>query len=454
MSTVFDQDRNEGGLPALAIMLVLIVALVIDIDLALWQERDRVIEHDVHGYYAYLPALFIYDDIKLVKSEYREGDYYYFWPNYTPEGHRLIKYTVGSAIMYAPFFFIADIIAAPLGYARSGFSLPYKLALLVNALFYLGAGLFLIRLILLRSGTSGAISALVIVCIGLGTNLLCYATANGAMPHVHGFFLVTAIMLLSSKWLEDPNNWNSVLLGLVIGLAVLVRPALVIYSVIPFLFMLSNEQRPYPQLKRRIKRIGLMALAAFCTLLPQFIYWHEVTGSWIYYSYQDEGFFWGHPVIQRGLFGFRKGWLIYTPMMLFSVIGLFMMKNGSRKVIIPVVALHIYITFSWWCWWYGGTFGQRAMIETYGVLSIPMAAAFSWLMKRSALVRVSAFIMIFFLIFLNIFQMYQYEEGSIHYEAMTREAYQAQFLRMQKVQGFEQMLDYPDYEAAKKGLAR
>ena len=45
------------------IFLLLIFGVQVDMDLGLWRDRDRVIEWDVHSYYAYLPALFIYDDI-------------------------------------------------------------------------------------------------------------------------------------------------------------------------------------------------------------------------------------------------------------------------------------------------------------------------------------------------------------------------------------------------------
>ncbi len=450
----FVSVRQSSMLPSISIVVVLMVAIIIDLDLSLWRSRDRVIEHDVHGYYAYLPALIIYDDIKLEKSDYREGDYYYFWPNFTPEGHRLIKYTAGSAILYSPFFLFADILSGPLGHARTGFSVPYKIALLVNALFYLAAGLFLIQGLLIRSGHSQRVTALTLLCLGIGTNLLCYSSVNGAMPHVHGFFLVSAILVLSIRWRERPAAFNTILLGIVIGLAVMVRPVLIIYSLIPLFLLVTSGGSFLGELRNRAKWIALMALSAGAMLLPQLFYWYEVTGSWVYYSYQDEGFFWDRPVILRGLIGFQKGWLTYTPIMFIALCGLIVMKNRMRNMIIILLALHVYITFSWWCWWYGGTFGQRAMIETYGLLALPLAAWLAWLEERGGRVRLAGLVMIGFLIVLNIYQTYQYERGSIHYEAMTRQAYQAQFLRMEKVEGFEELLSYPDYEAAKKGFAR
>ena len=70
------------GLPRLVIALVVAGCAWVDLDLKLWQLRDRVIEWDAHSYYAYLPAQLIYDDIRLIKSDYRfDEDYFLFWPS-------------------------------------------------------------------------------------------------------------------------------------------------------------------------------------------------------------------------------------------------------------------------------------------------------------------------------------------------------------------------------------
>ena len=90
--------------PKYAIYIVLITALIIDISLKNWEKPNRVIEHDVHSYYSYLPALFIYDDIKLEKDDYRFGDnYYFFWGQPDKNGNKVAKMTCGLSILYSPF---------------------------------------------------------------------------------------------------------------------------------------------------------------------------------------------------------------------------------------------------------------------------------------------------------------------------------------------------------------
>src|ERR1022692_3077296 len=100
--------RPKISFSNLSILLVIFACLAIDLHLKKWEKQDRVIEDDVHWYYGYLPAKFIYNDIKLVKSDYHFGkNYYYFWTVTTVNGKKVIKSTMGLAVLYAPFFFVA-----------------------------------------------------------------------------------------------------------------------------------------------------------------------------------------------------------------------------------------------------------------------------------------------------------------------------------------------------------
>ena len=318
-----------------AIFLVVATALTITLFLRLWEQKERVIQGDVHGYYAFLPALYIYDDIRLEKSDYREvapdgSDYYYFWPNFTQDGKKIIKYPVGLAVLYAPFFFIAHAIAPLVGAPATGFSVPYKVMLLVGAVCYLLAGLLFLRAFLRRMGVGEVTNAIAILLVGMGTNLLCYSSQSATMPHLYGFFLVAAFALLTVRWHERPTWRDTVLLGLTFGLITLVRPTNGVVLLFFLLFGVERVRDLYGNvvhLMRAWPHLIVMALLALMVWIPQFLYWHAITGQFIYYSYQEEGFFFAHPQIIDGLFSFRKGWLIYTPVMLFAMIGLWFLRD-------------------------------------------------------------------------------------------------------------------------------
>jgi len=448
------------SLSSLAILLVALACFTIDLSFKNWKKLDRVIEHDVHWYYGYLPATFIYDDIKLEKSDYHytdEEDYYLFWTATTPDGKKVIKTTMGLSVLYAPFFFVAHAYAVLSDYPENGFSEPYKVFLLLSAIFYLLIGLDFIRKVLRHYGFSDAHIAITLLLLGLGTNLLCYASQSAPMPHVYNFFLFAVFIHYTIKWHHSSSIKNTIIIGLLLGLISLIRPSnalVVIFFALYNVNDIASFKERLAFFRKECFLLNLIGLFAIIVWIPQFMYWKEVTGNLLYYSYTDEGFFFSHPKIIEGLFSFRKGWLVYTPMMIFALAGLFFRDKVLKGLRFPIgvfTVLNIYVIFSWWCWWYGGTFGQRSVIEGYALLSIPLAVAVRWASENRIWIRVASGAVCIFFIWLNIFQTVQYEFLTLHWEGMTKELYFKQFAKLEKIKDYDQYLDLPDYDAAKKG---
>ncbi|MDQ3072194.1 MAG: hypothetical protein M3Q97_02860, partial [Bacteroidota bacterium] len=114
------------------------------------------------------------------------------------------------------------------------------------------------------------------------------------------------------------------------------------------------------------------------------------------------------------------------------------------------VVINIYVVFSWWCWWYGGSFGMRSLIESYALLAFPMAAFWTEMQKRMVPHCIALVFGLFF-IMLNQFQTRQYREGMLHWDSISGEFYKRSFFRAGWVPEGEKMLDPPDYEAAMEG---
>jgi len=427
-------------------------------DLKNWTKAEKVIEQDIHGYYGYLPAQFIYNDIQLEKSNYQVGkNSAWFWYGKTEDGNPLIKPTMGLSMLYAPFFFIAHAYALTSDYPKTGFSEPYKLFLLLSTLFYFIVGLDFLKKILCHYSFSDTHIAITILLLGMGTNILCYASQSAPMPHVYVFCLIAIFIYFTIKWYTVQSAINTIVLGLLFGLISLIRPSNVI---IAFFFLLYNVTN-WNDFKTRIAfliqkpmAIAGMLLLTFVVWIPQFLYWKIITGNYISYSYNDEGFFFLHPHIMDGLFGFRKGWLLYTPIMAFAIGGIFLLKGELKKLRISIsvfLILNIYIILSWWCWWYGGTYGQRSFIDSYALMALPLASFVKVVSEKRWFIKIVFVCMAVFFIWLNIFQTYQLETGSLHHDAMTKELYFKQFGKLEKINDFAKFLDCPDYELAKLG---
>jgi hypothetical protein len=201
------------------------------------------------------------------------------------------------------------------------------------------------------------------------------------------------------------------------------------------------------------KLILLIISAIVLVWIPQFIYWKSITGQWLYDSYPGEGFYFSNPHIIGGLFSYRKGWFVYTPLMLLSIIGIPFMRKKCPDFLLPIlifIPLNIYIILSWYCWWYGGGFGLRAFIDSYALLAIPIAAALAYLLSKHILVKILIFIIIGACIFLNQFQTFQYRRGIVHWDAMTKEYYWAGFLKKNYPKNADSLIKPPDYENARE----
>jgi len=215
------------------------------------------------------------------------------------------------------------------------------------------------------------------------------------------------------------------------GIISLIRPS---NALVGLLFLLWGCTS-FDAVKRRIVffirnyRFTLIILGGILLVwLPQMIYWKWVTGSYMFYTYGilGERFFFNHPQIINVLFSYRNGWLVYSPLMLFALLGFYFLwkdKNRHSLSIAIFFILFLYVISSWWCWWYGGAFGGRSFIDIYPMLAIPLAAFIRRSGRTPGWVRIILLFLAAFLIHLNYYQTWQYSKGIVHRSGMTQEAY-------------------------------
>lgn len=358
-----------------------------------WQQEltEATISYDVSGYYLYLPAAFIYQDLKDVAflddvmEQYRPtaSPYQVFTH---PSGNKVMKYSIGQAVIYAPWFAAGHAWAAASGaYPADGFSRPYQFMISLGSLVICFLGLYWLTT-LLRVYFPDKIVAWTVALVALGTNYLNYSAIDGAMTH-NTVFTLAGLLLLSSHRFYVRAQWSHALtIGACLGLMALTRPTEITAAIIPLLWGLDVFSKG--AIRRRLKLLGehwpKLVGAALVTLAIgaiQLVYWKYVSGDWIVYSYQDQGFDWLKAHIGQGLFSFKAGWLVYTPLMAFALLGfipLWLHKRGLFAGLFLHTVIFIYVAFAWSVWWYGGSLGQRTMVQEYVVLSFPFAAFVSW----------------------------------------------------------------------------
>lgn len=382
----------------------------------------------------------------LPKNEPSEG----VWVNIKGDT-TFLKAGTGMSLFYFPSFVVAHLVAQNNNhYNANGYSYPYQLALALNTLLFGILGLFICRRILLLHFNDLSVALAIVLLYG-GSNFYYYITMEPAMSHPYGFFLVSWLLLLTFQFFKTKKISTFLLLGFVIGWMVTVRPTNAIIAMYPIIyaFMPQNRNELLNWLNRhRIAVIGAM-LCMILPMLPQFIYWKSVMGEWIFYSYDQEKFFFNKPHIINGLFGFRKGFFIYTPTMFASVIGFVWLKR-KKDWLLPmtiVLPIFIFVVFSWWCWWYGGH-SSRVLIEVYPLLLFGLAAFSEKFFHLKWLPKLVVSVLIIFTIQLNFRLTNLYNRGVIHWDSMTYGNYKALFWNDKIPENYWDLYKKPDYEKA------
>lgn len=438
-----------------------------------------ILTWDVFGYYLYLPAIFIHHDPALRDPVWLQQVFEQYQPSTTlyqiyplHDGGNVIKYSSGMALLNLPAFLIAHVICLITGIKADGFTTPYQFAWTINGLVYTVAGLWIMRKVLLRFFNDTTTSILLVLLV-LGTNYFQLTAFDGYITHNYLFTLFAFILWFTIKWHEKPAIATAIALGISIGLAVLTRPNEMVVILIPLFWNVFNKT----SFRDKIKLITANYFQLFVTGIViiivgsiQMIYWKYSTGSWLFYSYNNagEGFDFSNPHILQVLFSFRKGWFIYTPVMLFTVSGFYFLWRQKREIFWPILIyfiINLYIVSSWTCWWYaGGSYSQRALLSSYAIMMIPLGYLIDFVKNRRRTIKYSFAVIFGLLVLLNLFQTWQWVHGIIDRTRMSREYYFAVFAKTsvteddrklllveRSTEQFQELKNEPDYN--KRALA-
>lgn len=392
------------------------------------QETTRLIHYDAMGYYSYLLLWWTDENSDFTRLKaLPQNTFTVPVPTTTGSTVTLNKYSTGMALLHTPFFWVGDLQARWQGLPRDGLSQPYRYWTALGAVLYALLALVLLRAWLQHHCGEGA-TAVALLGIGLGTHWWHYTLYAPFMAHNTSFFCLAALLYGAQRWYTS-GTWRWALwLGLFTGLLAATRlPNLAMGWIILLggvgSWQTIRERRHFlqDQWSTLVGAAGIVLLLQ----LPQLWYWKTATGSWWVnpYTANGEGFFWSQPRFMEILIGYRKGWLIYTPLAMLCLWGMkhvYQQQRGWFWAIGGYLFLQLYLVAAWGCWWYGGCFGLRPMVESMAVLSLPLALW--WEHQKSWRLLLSGSLLVF-LMGLNQFQSHQYQYGLIHWEGMTRAAY-------------------------------
>jgi hypothetical protein len=375
-----------------------------------------IITSDGRGYYQYFVSLL---GDNPISEQVSNGTYLVE----TPEGEVVNKYYVGLPILWTPFVMpvyvyhkIFDDAAIDL------YSEGFQKAISLAALFYLLLGLFALKKLLESFDIERKVVGFSLFAFFFGTNLSYYAIIAPSMSHVYSFALISGFLYYIRIYSKNQLAQHLIYSTIIFGLIILMRPlnAMIVLA-IPLVW--KNDVDFLKIIKSQTELIVVAVFIFSMIIAIQPIFWYLQTGSLIQWSYAGEGFYFIHPQMLNFILSFRKGFMIYTPILGLSIISLIFIFTRNRKralYALGFILLLIYLLSSWWNWYYGDSYGSRALIDYYPVFVLLFAQGLQYINKNSRLWIVSLSL---FLVAFNIFQSYQYYHNIMSHFDMNKEKY-------------------------------
>ncbi len=397
---------------------------------------NNIVSSDGNGYYAYLPAIFIYHDLKFDFIDDISSDS--LNSNIKKDfilklnGNVVNKYYIGTSLTLIPFFASGHLSNIIYGYPLDGYSVYYRIFVQIGTIFYALMGLFLLIKIFRFYNISDKIIAISLLAIVFGTNMFHYIVSEPSMSHIYSFAFVNLFVYSFLKFFSK-NETKYFLLGtFALAIITLIRPVNILV-VLSLPFLAQNPENISKGMKYLIhnRKVLIIGVVLFTSLVMiQLIVYKIQTGKFIIYSYYNEGFNFLDPHLIDFMFSYKKGFFIYTPILFLSIFGLiYLYKDKFRfYALLIFLSIVVYVLSSWWQWYYGGSFSQRVMIEYYVYFFI----LFSLLLQKSKITKLLTTVTIILIIVCQI-QTYQYKNGYIHWSEMNKQRYWDNFLRIDKV---------------------
>lgn len=353
---------------------------------------------DGRGYYVYMPSLLIDNDLDFSNQIRNHWDVDFnpaLLDEKTSLGYVRNKYPIGLALSNAPSFALAHVLSLGLydltgarHFMPNGYSSLYQLIVLFTVLGF-GYLMFVMidRMMQSHFNLSGTSIGLATLAFWSLSHFAYYFFREPIMVHVVSGFWVTASLYWGMKVLHSKPLGSSRLgsamafqasgqlltqLGLMFmsfALAIVCRPtnAFVGFFV---LWVTINVFRQFNSPASFLK-IGTLGTVAAWPIFLQALVWKTMTGSWISYSYNSEGFsHFKSPYLLSTLFSSLHGLFFWAPVLLFSVIGFILQLRKTAPLrdhlltplLLGALALW-YLNSSWHQWWFGDAFGARSFLE-------------------------------------------------------------------------------------------
>jgi hypothetical protein len=357
---------------------------------------NPTVHGDGVGYYAYARAILIQHNLRF-EEDWRRANKFFSSARilageqlrpelYTPTGYVDNHFTVGPAILWAPFLILAHLgvllFNAVGGHILAdGFSPPYVVAMALSTAFYGFLGL-LFSFLLAKKYVRDRWAFLATMGIWLATSLPVYMYFNPAWSHAHSAFTVAWFLWYWERTRGSRTIGQWVALGLISGLMIDVYFPNGVFLLLPVIEALlahrsSWKVEGWDSQRKLVFEEILFAVSLVFAILPTFITrWIVYGGLFRFGAYTAYDWIWSAPHWRQVLFSSDHGALSWTPILALALVGLFMAPRGARIIAsyLGAGSAAFYYVIACYPYWDGmASFGNRFLISLTAVFVFGLA---------------------------------------------------------------------------------
>jgi hypothetical protein len=345
-----------------------------------WVRGDGV------GYYAYIRAMLIEHDLNFehdwlnANPSFRlsrvDADGRLTPENYTATHHINNHFSVGPAILWAPFLMVMH--GAILGlnhwgwhFQADGFSRPYVITMAVATAIYGFAGLCF-SFALARKYVEERWALIATIGVWFGSSFLVYMYLNPSWSHTHSAFAVGLFLWYWQRTMGHRSIIQWVALGAISGLMIDIYYPNALFLMLPGLEAFVHYAQSYRKGGRTFPSMIQMGCGhlSYLTvtgivLLPTFVTRQIIYGNAFNLGY-TESWYWTSPKLVQVLFSSNHGLFSWTPLLMPAVFGLALTWKQNRIVAISSVSVFLaflYLIASYQNWDGISSFGNRFFVS-------------------------------------------------------------------------------------------
>ena len=336
---------------------------------------------DGYGYYVWLRSALVDGDWDF------DNDYAIYhrkypgpaWKARTPIGRQPNPWSVGPALVWAtgvvPVHLVLDVLGARGEGAEDGYTPPYHLAV-AGVTFTLALLTLWLGYATARRFAAPVPAAVAATGMVLGSSLLLYGTVIPGMAHGPAAALLAVYVFVWIRTFGQAGLGRWFALGILLGLASLMRWQLATFGILLALEGLSQAIGRGGRIGPWAGRVALAASGAVVGFVPQILAWYTVYGNPLVATH-PYGNRLLNPALWQALFSWDHSFFYWTPITLVaSLAGVHAVVRWRSRAVVPLAILLVGAAVQMYTVagllggsvFLGASFGFRFLTETCVVL--------------------------------------------------------------------------------------